>query len=57
MFGIGSVASAVLGGGTVGKYLSINFGWGIGCALGVYWSAGVSGIYYNILYSPYNKIL
>ena len=43
MFGIGSVASFVLGRGAVGTYLSVNFGWGIGCAMGVYWSAGVSG--------------
>ena len=43
MFGIGSVASVVLGKGDIGTFLSINFGWGIGCALGVYWSAGISG--------------
>ena len=43
MFGIGSVASFVLGEGLVGSFLSVNFGWGIGCALGVYWSVGVSG--------------
>ncbi|XP_066922144.1 aquaporin-9-like [Clytia hemisphaerica] len=47
MFGIGSVASAVLGEGKVGTYISINFGWGIGCALGVYWSAGISGGHIN----------
>ena len=43
MFGIGSVAQVVLGKGAFGNFLSINFGWGLGCCLGVYWSAGISG--------------
>ncbi|XP_066925204.1 aquaporin-7-like [Clytia hemisphaerica] len=47
MFGIGSVAALVLGKGAVGTFLSVNFGWGIGCALGVYWSAGISGGHIN----------
>lgn len=47
MFGIGSVAHLVLGRGAAGSYLSINFGWGLGVAFGVYWSAGISGGHIN----------
>lgn len=47
MFGIGSVAHLVLGKGESGSYLSINFGWGLGVAFGVYWSAGISGGHIN----------
>lgn len=47
MFGIGSVACVVLGKGSYGTFLSINFGWAIGCCLGVYWSAGISGGHIN----------
>ena len=43
MFGIGSMAQAILGNGKFGGFLSINFGWGFGVMFGVYWSAGVSG--------------
>ena len=56
MFGIGSVAALVLGKGGTGTFLSINFGFGLGCCFGVYWSAGVSGlstiISFKLTYNP-----
>ncbi|XP_065656976.1 aquaporin-9 isoform X2 [Hydra vulgaris] len=47
MFGIGSIAQTVLGKGKFGGILSINFGWGIGIMMGLYWSAGISGGHLN----------
>ncbi len=46
-FGVGVVAQVVLSGHAAGDYLSINVGWGIGVAMGVYVSAGVSGAHLN----------
>lgn len=51
MFGIGSVAQFKLGEEKFGNFLSVNLGWGIGCCLGVYWSAGVSG--YDLYFDVY----
>jgi MIP family channel proteins len=47
MFGAGVVAQVVLAGGNNGQYLSINIGWALGVAMGVYVSAGVSGGHLN----------
>ena len=47
VFGTASVAQMVLSGGAVGSALSIHLSWGLGVALGVYASAGVSGAHLN----------
>lgn len=47
VFGSGVVAQVVLGGGTVGDYISINIAWGLAVTMGVYASAGVSGGHLN----------
>jgi MIP family channel proteins len=47
MFGVGVVAQVVLSGRTAGEYLSINIGWGLAVAMGVYVAAGVSGAHLN----------
>lgn len=47
VFGCGSVAQVLLSGRHNGEYLSINLGWGLGVALGVYVAAGVSGAHLN----------
>nr|KAG5693142.1 hypothetical protein BaRGS_025501 [Batillaria attramentaria] len=47
IFGIGSVAQAVLSGDTLGSHMSIHWSWGLGVALGVSASAGVTGGHIN----------
>lgn len=47
LFGIGVVAQNVLSGGEKGSYVGINLAWGLGVAMGVYVSAGVSGAHLN----------
>jgi MIP family channel proteins len=47
MFGAGVVAQVVLGGGKNGEYLSINLGWGLAVAMGVYVAGGISGAHLN----------
>lgn len=47
VFGIGSVAQAVLSRNTLGSSLSIHWSWGFGVALGVSASAGVTGGHLN----------
>ncbi|KAK7116040.1 aquaporin-10-like [Littorina saxatilis] len=47
IFGIGSVAQAVLSKETAGSHMSIHWSWGFGVALGVYASVGVSGGHIN----------
>ncbi|XP_072167305.1 aquaporin-3-like [Diadema setosum] len=46
-FGDASVAQSVLSNGTKGGFLSINWGWGVGVALGAYFASGVSGAHMN----------
>jgi len=46
-FGVGSVAQFVLAKQAFGGYLSVNFGWGLGVAFGIYWSGGISGGHIN----------
>lgn len=43
VFGVGSVAQFVLAGQAFGGYWSVNWGWGLGVAFGIYWSGGISG--------------
>lgn len=45
IFGVGSVAQAVLSRQQNGTFFSINFGWGVGVMMGCYWAGGVSGLY------------
>jgi MIP family channel proteins len=47
VFGVGVVAQVVLSRATAGSYLSINLGWGLAVAMGVYASMGVSGGHLN----------
>ncbi len=47
VFGAGVVAQFLLSDGKNGSYLSVNIGWGLGVALGIYISAGVSGAHIN----------
>eukprot|EP00057_Strongylocentrotus_purpuratus_P018791 XP_011673265.1 PREDICTED: aquaporin-3-like [Strongylocentrotus purpuratus] len=47
VFGDASVAQSVLSNGANGGFLSINWGWGVGVILGVYFAAGVSGAHLN----------
>lgn len=47
MFGVGVVAQVVLGNKNFGDYLSINIGWGLAVAMGVYVAGGVSGAHLN----------
>jgi MIP family channel proteins len=47
VFGVAVVAQVNLGGGNNGQYLSINIGWGLAVAMGVYVSGGVSGGHLN----------
>ena len=46
-FGLGSVAQSVLSDSKNGQFLSINFGWGLGVALGCYSAGGISGAHMN----------
>jgi len=46
-FGVGSVAQFVLAEQKFGGYWSVNWGWGLGVAFGIYWAAGVSGGHVN----------
>nr|QFS21928.1 aquaporin 7 [Heteropneustes fossilis] len=47
VFGLGSVAQVVTGGGVFGDYLSINLGFGLGVAMGVHAGGRVSGAHMN----------
>ncbi len=47
VFGAGVVAQFLLSEGRNGSYLAVNIGWGLGVALGIYISAGVSGAHIN----------
>jgi MIP family channel proteins len=47
VFGTASVAQKILSDGALGSALSIHLSWGLGVALGVYASAGVSGAHLN----------
>jgi MIP family channel proteins len=47
VFGTAVVAQVVLSGQTSGTYLSINLGWGLAVAMGVYVAGGVSGAHLN----------
>lgn len=46
-FGDGSVAQYVFGGSKYGEFLSVNWCWGIGVTMGVFFSGGVSGGHIN----------
>lgn len=46
-FGVAVVAQVTLGKTNTGEYLSINMGWGLAVALGVYVAGGVSGAHMN----------
>lgn len=41
--GCGSVAQFVLAKQQFGNYFSVDFGWGMGVAFGIYWAGGISG--------------
>jgi len=45
--GCGSVAQFVLAKQKFGNYFSVDFGWGMGVAFGVYWAGGISGGHIN----------
>jgi len=45
--GVGSVAQFVLAKQAFGGYWSVNWGWGLGVAFGIYWSGGISGGHIN----------
>eukprot|EP00794_Sanderia_malayensis_P016740 gene16740-18434_t len=45
--GCGSVAQFVLAKHEFGSYFSVNFGWGMGVAFGIYWAGGISGGHIN----------
>jgi len=47
VFGTAVVAQVVLSNQSHGQYLSINLGWGLAVAMGVYGCAGVSGAHIN----------
>ncbi|KAK3556003.1 hypothetical protein QTP86_034781 [Hemibagrus guttatus] len=47
VFGLGSVAQVVTGGGVFGDYLSINLGFGLGVAMGIHAGGKVSGAHMN----------
>ncbi|XP_020609163.1 aquaporin-3-like [Orbicella faveolata] len=46
-FGVASVAQTVLSRGKNGTFFTINFSWGIGVTLGIYWAGGISGAHMN----------
>eukprot|EP00112_Aurelia_sp_Birch-Aquarium-sp1_P007887 Seg1860.3 transcript_id=Seg1860.3/GoldUCD/mRNA.D3Y31 product=Aquaporin-9 protein_id=Seg1860.3/GoldUCD/D3Y31 len=45
--GCGSVAQFVLAKQAFGNYFSVDFGWGMGVAFGIYWAGGISGGHIN----------
>merc|ERR1719378_86431 len=45
--GCGSVAQFVLAKQEFGNYFSVNFGWVMGVAFGIYWAGGISGGHIN----------
>ncbi|KAK3523666.1 hypothetical protein QTP70_007845 [Hemibagrus guttatus] len=47
VFGLGSVAQVVTGGGVFGDYLSINLGFGLGVAMGIHAGGKVSDSIYH----------
>ena len=47
---MGSVAQFVLAKGDFGGYWSVNWGWGLAVAFGIYWAGGVSGKQDNVPY-------
>lgn len=47
VFGVAVVAQVKLGDGAHGEYLSINLGWGLAVAMGVYVAGGVTGAHLN----------
>ncbi|XP_013414004.1 aquaporin-7 [Lingula anatina] len=47
VFGCGSVAQKVFGKDGFGDFFSVNWSWGLGVALGVFFSGGVSGGHIN----------
>ncbi|KAJ3602306.1 hypothetical protein NHX12_030065 [Muraenolepis orangiensis] len=47
VFGLGSVAQVVTGGGALGQYLSINLGFGLGVTMGVHVGGAISGAHMN----------
>ncbi|KAK1174143.1 aquaporin-7 [Acipenser oxyrinchus oxyrinchus] len=47
VFGLGSVAQVVMGGGSYGDYFSINLGFGLGVTMGIHIAGGVSGAHMN----------
>ena len=47
VFGVASVAQVVLSEGKTGGFLSINLGWGLAVAMGVYVAGGVTGAHLN----------
>jgi len=40
------VAQFVLAKQDFGGYWSVNWGWGLGVAFGIYWSGGISGEFF-----------
>ena len=46
-FGLAVNAQSVLSSSSAGEFLSVNFGWGMGVALGIYVAGGVSGAHLN----------
>ncbi|XP_033120628.1 aquaporin-7-like isoform X2 [Anneissia japonica] len=46
-FGDGSVAQSVLSNSEKGGFLSINWAWGVGVTIGVYFASGISGGHLN----------
>ena len=47
VFGVAAVAQVILSGGRNGSYLSINLGWSLAVAMGVYVAGGASGAHLN----------
>lgn len=47
IFGDGVVAQTVLSEGNNGSSLSINWAWGMGVVMGIYWAGGISGAHIN----------